>query len=460
MLATLASASLASAQVASNGNWSDSQTWSGGSVPEGSSATPLDNLSFSTSGLILNVDSDRYVKILTPGSLTQTISVDSGKILHIKGNGTSEAAVIAGVSNTASVINFKGDGKVSFDLAANAFIKTGTYNFDAALVSSYRSFYLDGGIFNINKGWTASSNIQFRGALTLNANSNIAFNGGLNGWSNSATLNVAEGVTVSGSYLAFTRGTIKGTIHATSQYDGERYAISLGRAPENSSQYLPMILASTASVISDSQKCYLQIRASDLTVNSAANSISSQYGIVMHQSKVTLNTSGAFSVKGASQENSIITLGVVQKETTLATKTTVSITLNADNNFGGFCLMGGSTLNLYTNGKMSDIGKFYGDFADGDPLSYTVNLYSHLDNTMRIFDIADENINTYTDDSGALRTSNIKIDGESGLADAYLIRDDIAGGYWINSSAVPEPSTVAAIFGILALGFVAIRRRK
>ena len=33
-------------------------------------------------------------------------------------------------------------------------------------------------------------------------------------------------------------------------------------------------------------------------------------------------------------------------------------------------------------------------------------------------------------------------------------------GYWLNAIAVPEPSTYAMIFGAIALGFAAYRRRK
>ena len=69
-----------------------------------------------------------------------------------------------------------------------------------------------------------------------------------------------------------------------------------------------------------------------------------------------------------------------------------------------------------------------------------------------------DNTTKLTDfDAGEISANTIEVDGKIYSA-VFDIRDD---GLWVSyTSAVPEPAAIATLLGILALGFVAVRRRK
>ena len=120
-------------------------------------------------------------------------------------------------------------------------------------------------------------------------------------------------------------------------------------------------------------------------------------------------------------------------------------------------------MTFVANGFSSTIGGF--GVVDTESQTGSVTLKITESEDFKIFikggkkadgtaDIA--NIESYLDDTD-VRTSNIFVDGQ----EAFLIYNEEKGGWYVNSTgAVPEPATVAAVFGLFALGFVAYRRRR
>jgi hypothetical protein len=60
----------------------------------------------------------------------------------------------------------------------------------------------------------------------------------------------------------------------------------------------------------------------------------------------------------------------------------------------------------------------------------------------------------------AAALSHIKLDGAYSEDLRFSDFDGTVGGYWLTTAPIPEPATWAAIFGAVALGFAAYRRRK
>ena len=177
---------------------------------------------------------------------------------------------------------------------------------------------------------------------------------------------------------------------------------------------------------------------------------------------LTLNSSNAFNTEGAtSQETS--NFNIINFYLTFADNiqtehfeaSHAKIVLGADNDFGSFTYLDGSSLAMETNGFSSTIGKFVG-YTDG--ASFTFNLSNHSDFTLKLMEL--DNILTFTDEEGFLRAENVLVFEDSFGEYAYICAAD-DGGYWINAtSAVPEPAAFAACFGALALAFAALRRRR
>ena len=72
--------------------------------------------------------------------------------------------------------------------------------------------------------------------------------------------------------------------------------------------------------------------------------------------------------------------------------------------------------------------------------------------------VAFKEIGDAADQAAAL--SHIKLDGAYSEDLRFSDFDGTVGGYWLTTAPIPEPATWAAIFGAVALGFAAYRRRK
>lgn len=165
-------------------------------------------------------------------------------------------------------------------------------------------------------------------------------------------------------------------------------------------------------------------------------------------STLTLNTTDAFAVGGAA----------TQGEATfkLESGAELNLLINADNNLKTF-LFDDSTakLNLgIAKGKVFTIGNFANDAGNG-VLTIALDDYIYK-GSFRIMDM-DEILADY---DGTNTIKFVDGNGKDRVLNANLyIESSLSGGYDIYTQ-VPEPATVAAIFGALALALAMYRRRK
>lgn len=142
--------------VSQSGDWSSGSTWSDGVVPETSSATPLDSLSFATSGLTLRVDGSSYYVSLIElgGNAESTIDIAENQTFYIR-NLVGDNPFITSNSKD-NILNINGAGKLAVQSPNGQIqLRGGILNLNAE--SSFQSIYAvassaaTAGTINFNK---------------------------------------------------------------------------------------------------------------------------------------------------------------------------------------------------------------------------------------------------------------------------------------------------------------------
>ena len=162
---------------------------------------------------------------------------------------------------------------------------------------------------------------------------------------------------------------------------------------------------------------------------------------------LTLNSTDAFAVGGAENQAS--------STFELEAGANVEFVINADNNIGSVAF-GDATSKLLLSiaeGKVLTVGSFV-NLADSDTISIILGETAY--GSFRIVDM-DESLANYVTNSSIKFTDANGVDRI--LGDNLFIKE-IESGVFSVSTVVPEPAEWAMIFGVIALVFIAYRRRK
>lgn len=462
-LVILLAFSAANADVVESGKWSSSSTWSEGKVPSSSLESPYTSLTMGSSGITLEVDSDQWVDRLNVGDYTDTtIVIDSGVTFSIGGCDSPKELITS--SSASNTIHFTGDGTLAFGFSklSDPLINKSTIVFDVNVEgkSHWGNYFNTDAASNItiNKNFEVFGQANFSGSTvyvngsTFSTDTIIAFGKFSLSENTTATVRAING----GNWDIQGNVTVKGAYN----WESTRMAIKL-----NGTNVIGAS-ASLKSTTTESIGCVLL--SGSLTSYAAENAVSFSKQTYLISSSadnpyvLTLNSSNAINTEGAASQGTS-NFNIINYYLTFADKTVTEhfeashakIVLGADNDFGSFTYLDGSSLAMETNGFSSTIGKFVG-YTDG--ASFTFNLSNHSDFTLKLMEL--DNILTFTDEEGFLRAENVLVFEDSFGEFAYICAAD-DGGYWINAtSAVPEPAAFAACFGALALAFAALRRRR
>lgn len=447
--------------VNTSGNWSSSATWADSTVPATSSSSQLDFLRFSSSGLNLNVDSTEYVNAVDVGSNDNTtINIASGETLYLTGyteSGTYHSSVIYADSQTQN-ITFSGDGTLRFDISGQRNIVRGNVVFDVETYATESLFFSDKGTVTFKKDFTSTNQISVGGTwnFIIESGVNFSLSRGFNLWGTTGSFTLKEGATVENKAGAqFFNGDISGNIICKGAENGDanRYAFKSINAVYNA----------TATITQTEGGHLRSILGGNITSSAAAGKLSFESKLSINTgATITLNSSNAFKTEGASTQgesnfylmNQKIEGKFPNRYETL-TASNVNFILNADNDFGTFFFYGASVLNMTTNGKSVNIGKF--DVVPDSSGSVSVCFTDLVDFTVKINSI--DNIKLF-EDGDSIRAENVFF-GSEYKEFAYILQDTQNGGWWINATAaVPEPSDCAAVFGVFALALAAALKRK
>lgn len=239
--------------VSQSGDWSSGSTWSDGVVPETSSATPLDSLSFANSGLTLRVDeSSYYVSLIELGDNAEsTIDIAENQTFYIR-NLVGDNPFITSNSKD-NILNINGAGKLDVQSPNGQIqLRGGILNLNAE--SSFQSIYAvassaaTAGTINFNKDSNNTGQFSIGTNYTLNVASGVSVSTtrALNVWGWNSFLNIAEGAKVSANGgVCLASGSIAGEVISTGAmgYDTTQYGLSFG----DSASHL-ITLEATASI--------------------------------------------------------------------------------------------------------------------------------------------------------------------------------------------------------------------
>lgn len=459
----------ANADVVSSGKWSENSTWSEASAPTTSSSNPYTDLSFASSGITLEVDSNQYADRIQLGSTADTtITIDAGASLTLLGydakvNSNGGPYYYISANDVSDKLTFTGDGELVLSRTNETRFEKGQIVWDVNVTATTGSFYCLNGVSNassltINK----SANLQNRQAnfgswkIVLNSGANVTsgflISSGSMEIASEATYNASGGATLNNL-------TLNGSMSISNwrDYQAERMAAKISGTT---------VFGETASFTTTSTDSKAKVLFNgNVTSNAAKNAINIA-GTAFLNNYVVMNLNSSNAIKtGSASGQGDSTFYIVDYSTpkvgesyvdTFAAST-ATINLGANNDFGSLVFYDGSVLNLSTNGYNSTIGKIELYSGSG---AYTINISNLTDFTLKISSL--ENINYEDDGAGNVLATDIFIfDEDDFRSNAYLIADTTNGGWWINAtSEIPEPAEIAAIFGALALGLACCRKRK
>lgn len=460
----------ANADVVSSGKWSENSTWSEASAPITSSSNPYTDLSFASSGITLEVDSNQYADRIQLGSAADTtIAIDSGASLTLFGYDAKENSnggpyYYISASDPLSKLTITGDGELVLSRTNETRFQMGQIVWDVNVTCTTGSFYLlgntQGGLSSLTINKTA--NLVNKQAnygnwkVILNSGANVTSGflicGGSMEMAAGATYNITGGANLSNATL---NGTM--VINSLRNWQTERMAAKISGTT---------VFGETASFTTTSTDSRAKVLFNgNVTSNAAKNAINIA-GTAFLNNHVVMNLNSSNAIKtGSASGQGDSTFYIVDYSTpkvgesyvdTFAAST-ATINLGANNDFGSLVFYDGSVLNLSTNGYNSTIGKIELYSGSG---AYTINISNLTDFTLKINSL--ENINYEDDGAGNMWATDIfiyEVEGDY-RSNAYLIADT-NGGWWINATPeIPETAEIAAIFGALALGLACCRKRK
>lgn len=461
----------ANADVVSSGKWSENSTWSEASAPTTSSSNPYTDLSFASSGITLEVDSNQYADRIQLGSAADTtIAIDSGASLTLFGYDAKENSkggpyYYISASDPLSKLTITGDGELVLSRTNETRFQMGQIVWDVNVTCTTGPFYLLGNTQGGLSSLTINKTANFAHCQANYGNWKVILNSGANVTSGfliggssmemaaGATYNINGGATLSNATL---NGTM--VVNSFRNYQIERMAAKISGTT---------VFGETASFTTTSTDSKAKVLFNgNVTSNAAKNAINIA-GTAFLNNNVVMNLNSSNAIKtGSASGQGDSTFYIVNYSTPKVGEnsyvdtfeaSTATINLGADNDFGTFIFYDNSQLNLSTNGYKSTIGGIELYSGSG---AYTINISNLTDFTLKINSL--ENINYEDDGAGNMWATDIFIFDEDDLrSNAYLIADTTNGGWWINAtSEIPEPAEIAAIFGALALGLACCRKRK
>ena len=460
----------ANADVVSSGKWSENSTWSEASAPTTSSSNPYTDLSFASSGITLEVDSNQYADRIQLGSAADTtIAIDSGASLTLFGYDAKENSnggpyYYISASDPLSKLTITGDGELVLSRTNETRFQMGQIVWDVNVTCTTGSFYLLGNTQGGLSSLTINKTANFANRQANYGNWKVILNSGANVTSgfliSSGSMEIASEATYNASGGATLNNlTLNGSMSISNwrDYQTERMAAKISGTS---------VFGETASFTTTSTDSRAKVLFNgNVTSNAAQNAINIAGSAYLNNNVVmNLNTSNSIKVgTAAGQGDSTFyvvnysTPKVGEKYVDTFAASNATINLGADNDFGKFIFYEGSTLNLQTNGYAVTIGSIdlYSDSG-----YYTINVSELTDFTLKINSL--DNINYEDDGEGNMMASDIFVfDSDGFRSNAYLIADTTNEGWWINAtSEIPEPAEIAAIFGALALGLACCRKKK
>ena len=493
IMSALGAGAFAQTFISPDGSWSESSSWADGSVPDvgsssgvnsikvnftpssGTESTILLDRAYRTSPLTLNIGADTKAKEIT---FLGASSLDSHATVINASNYQSGVINLAAQNNDDSYRNKVSIvGSINGGVTVNVLTQTPelAINLQGAIVFnsqiSQKNFTMVG---------TAGG-----GDLTICSGNSLTSTGRLN--LHTGTLTVEEGATLTmtgaSSGLRMRYGVISGTLDLSSGGDfnvstnkiGDRFSIAFGGTSGGK-----VVFTNTGSLthsLAAGKDVNRPRVTGELYVGTAAGAMKfSQDLQITNNSTLVLNSTNAFSMNGdgarfvvsnlVPESNDVVDRdGVADAQLIIGKNadTGASVKVDGVNTIESIYMYSGSSLGLTLNGNkliIDEINAFEsrdenGGIIAGESMYFTIWLNDFIQEGNLVIGKLCDAVTT-ADVYNYVQIGNDHLDGE--ILVSYVNGHNNADGFSI--ALVPEPATIAALFGALALAIAAYRRRR
>lgn len=398
--------------------------------------------------------------------VTQNMTFESGNYNIVAGPGTADnyARINLGI-NGSSNPNMRKNLVFGKDSVVTSSINTYFDNMKIDYTSNYSEADTARSVIDINGKFTvdSSKNTFIRG-VTLNVNEGSSVSFGKFTVSNYAILNLNTAMSIAPTGLAKDVSCIEVLANSTLNINSALSLDATGSV-HHMSIYGNVNVGSAGSFAMSGGYGTVLIRSGGvLTLNSGEKTFQTNGCLRVDGGRLVLNSTNAYWGNFTSNRSNSLWL---MMRSSGSDQVMSYLDVNAFNQLGGFCFGNNDTsrvspaltvtlgegdgvmLELAHLSTSLDVDKGY---LMGDAKLVFVNFRNGAVKVLNKRDSTIENGVVYEDD--------LSLISAEGYEDFRLEKDAEGDFYWLTATQIPEASTVAFAFGIMALAFALIRRRK
>ena len=398
--------------------------------------------------------------------VTQNMTFESGNYNIVAGPGTSDtnARINLGINSDKNP-NMKKHLVFGKDTSVTSGINLYFDNIRNDYAPNYSDADTARSIIDLNGKFTvdSSKNTYVRG-VTLNINEGSSVSFGKLTVSNYAILNLNSAMSMAPTEVAKDASCIEVSANSTLNINSALSLAATGSV-HNMTIYGNVNVSSEGSFAMSGGYGTVQIRSGGvLTLNSGEKTFQSNGCLRLDGGRLVLNTTNAYWGDFTSIRSNSLWLMMRNAD---SEQVMSYLDVNAFNQLGGFCF-GNNDISRVSPALTVTLGEGEGVMLElaylttsldsdkgylmGDSKLVFVNFRNGAVKVLNKRESTTENGVVYADDFSLISAE--------GYEDFRLEKDAEGDFYWLTATQVPEVSTVASVFGIMALGFALIRRRK
>lgn len=398
--------------------------------------------------------------------VTQNMTFESGNYNIVAGPGTSDtnARINLGINSDKNP-NMKKHLVFGKDTSVTSGINLYFDNIRNDYAPNYSDADTARSIIDLNGKFTVDpSKTTYVHGVTLNINEGSSVSFGKLTVSNYAILNLNSAMSMAPTGVAKDASCIEVSANSTLNINSALSLAATGNV-HNMTIYGNVNVSSEGSFAMSGGYGTVKINSGGvLTLNSGEKTFQSNGCLRLEGGRLVLNTTNAYWGNFTSnRSNSLwLMMGNAGSEQVMS-----YLDVNAFNQLGGFCF-GNNDLSKVSPALTVTLGEGEGVMLE---LAYlTTSLDSDKGYLMRDSKLVFVNFRNgavkvlnkreSTTENGVVYADDFSLISAEGYEDFRLEKDAEGDFYWLTATQVPEVSTVASVFGIMALGFALIRRRK
>ena len=399
-------------------------------------------------------------------AVTQNMTFESGNYNIVAGPGTSDtyARINLGINSDRNP-NIKKHLVFGKDTSVTSEINLYFDNIRVDYASNYSDADTARSIIDLNGKFTVDpSKTTYVRGVTLNINEGSSVSFGKLAVSNHAILNLNSAMSMAPTGVAREASCIEVSANSTLNINSALSLAATGSV-HNMTIYGNVNVSSEGSFTMSGGYGTVQIKPGGvLTLNSGEKTFQANGCLRLDGGRLVLNTTNAYW--GDFFSNRSNSLWLMMRNAGSEQEMSY-LDVNAFNQLGGFC-MGNNDLSKVSPALTVTLGEGEGVMLElaylttsldsdkgylmGDSKLVFVNFRNGAVKVLNKRESTTENGVVYADDFSLISAE--------GYEDFRLEKDAEGDFYWLTATQVPEVSTVASVFGIMALGFAFIRRRK